>query len=239
LAGVVATLSYGVFEGVAAVSQPEDPQELASRHAQRLGGRMLRVLGVELDVLGEIPPRAPGRGRLVIANHRAATDIGVMLSLFGGALVARGDMAHWPLIGLMAARTGTIFVDRGDRRSGAKAIRAMRRRLKSGQTLSLFPEGATFVGDEVQTFQPGSFVAARGLDVEVIPVGIAVPHGLEYVGVSFGAHVARVAAQRHTPVTAVVGEPMNVELGAREQAERCREAVAELVVRARRHQATR
>jgi len=233
---VVATGSYAFFELVAALAPHADPQELASRHAQRLGRRMLRVLGVDLSVVGEIPDRVPGRGRLVVANHRAATDIGVMLALFGGALVARADMANWPLVGLMASRTGTIFVDRADRRSGARAIRIMRRRLAAGGTLGIFPEGGTFTGDEVRPFQPGAFVAARGLDVEVIPVGVAVPLGLEYVGISFGEHISRVAARTRTPVTVVVGEPMRVEVRARDQAELCRSRVAELVREARSRQ---
>jgi len=232
-AGLVASASYGVFEAIAALTPGVDRNELGGVHAQRLGGRILRVLGVELDLGGQVPPRVAGRGQVVEENHRAATDIGVLLTLFGGALVARGDMATWPLVGLMAARTGTIFVDREDKRSGARAVRVMRRRLAQGATLAIFPEGTTFLGDEVRSFQPGAFVAARGLDVDIVPVGIALPRGLEYVGTTFGAHVSRIAAREKTLVTAVVGEALRPAQGARELAEACRAQVESLVVRAR------
>jgi len=231
---VVASASYGLFEGVLALSPHADRNELGGVHAQRLGGRMLQVLGVELALIGEVLAKRPGRGRLVVANHRAATDIGVLLTLFGGALVARGDMARWPMVGLMAARTGTIFVDRGDKGSGVRAIRAMRRRLAAGGTLAVFPEGTTFLGDEVRSFQPGAFLAARGLDVDIVPLGIAVPRGLEYVGTSFGAHVSEIAARERTLVVAAVGEALKPERSVRELAETCRSRVQELVARARR-----
>ena len=129
-------------------------------------------VGVELDA-------APGaletgvRPRLVVANHRSTLDILVLLDLFGGHLLARGDMAEWPAIGVMAKRAGTLFVDRADPASGAAAVQRMRERLRRGATVSVFPEGTTFEGDEVREFQAGAFVAIARERGEVIPVGIA------------------------------------------------------------------
>src|SRR3954447_22844907 len=115
---------------------------------------LLRVLHVEAQI--DAAPGSlvrNGTPRLVVANHRSTLDILLMLDMFGGNLLARGDMAEWPAIGIMARRAGTLFVRRGDPASGAAAVQRMRERLRRGVTISVFPEGTTFAGDEVREFQ--------------------------------------------------------------------------------------
>jgi 1-acyl-sn-glycerol-3-phosphate acyltransferase len=135
---------------------------------------LLRVL--EVDVAIDAVPGALERStapRLVVANHRSTLDILLLLHLFGGNLLARGDMAGWPAIGTMARRAGTLFVDRSDPSSGAGAVQRIRERLRGGVTISVFPEGTTFEGDHVREFQGGAFVAIAREHGEVLPVGIA------------------------------------------------------------------
>jgi 1-acyl-sn-glycerol-3-phosphate acyltransferase len=135
---------------------------------------LLRVL--EVDVAIDAVPGALERSaapRLVVANHRSTLDILLMLHLFGGNLLARGDMADWPAIGTMARRAGTLFVDRSDPTSGAAAVQRIRAKLRGGVTISVFPEGTTFEGDQVREFQGGAFVAIAREHGEVLPVGIA------------------------------------------------------------------
>src|SRR5262249_4193915 len=93
------------------------------------------------------PPADGARPRLVVSNHRGVLDIPIMLHLFGGHLLSRGDMADWPLIGTMARHAGTLFVDREDPSSGAKAVFTIREKLRQGRSITVFPEGTTFPGD--------------------------------------------------------------------------------------------
>jgi 1-acyl-sn-glycerol-3-phosphate acyltransferase len=185
-----------------------DPAALERRKAElrhSVSGRILRAFGVELRTSGQLPP--PTRARLVVANHRAALDIGILLHQVGGSFLSRADLEDWPVVGRLAREADTIFVDRDDRGSGARAIRAMRRHLKAGGSVMIFPEGATFEGDEVRPFKAGAFIAARGLDVEIVPVGLAYPPGAEYVDVSFVEHVEAIARRRRTPVGVALGTP--------------------------------
>src|SRR3954447_14758838 len=74
---------------------------------------MQRSLAVDLVLEPESPlPRdvPSGRPRLVVVNHRSTLDIPIVLELFGGHLLARGDMATWPVVGTMAKHAGTLFV---------------------------------------------------------------------------------------------------------------------------------
>src|SRR5262245_5132340 len=134
---------------------------------------VLRLLHVDLQVHRSPAASENSTPRLVVANHRSTVDILLMLHLFGGHLLARGDMAHWPAIGVMARRAGTLFVDREDPSSGAAAVQSMRDRLRRGITVCVFPEGTTFPGDDVREFQAGAFIAVAREKGFVTPVGFA------------------------------------------------------------------
>jgi len=196
---------------------------------------LLRLFDVKSIVNGEPGIRGVGRGRgrVVVSNHRSIIDIGVMLELFGGAVLSRGDLEHWPIIGPSAKAAGTIFVDRSSKSSGASAIRQMVERLDAQDTICLFPEGTTYEDDEVHPFKLGAFVAAKRGKVPVIPVGLVYPldSGAAFGGETFRQHLGRLAESKGTRVWVEIGEPM--ELGENEDArdftERCRQEVIKLV----------
>jgi 1-acyl-sn-glycerol-3-phosphate acyltransferase len=199
-------------------------------------GTLLRVFGV--GVLSRGPAPIHGRGHLVVANHRSAADILVLLRAFGGHMVSRADLARWPLVGPAARAVGTVFVDRTDAVSGATAVRAIRSRLAQGSTVIVFPEGTTFLGDDVRPFQAGTFVAALHSGADIIPAGLAYAtgSGAAFFKESFPAHLQRMAAADPSSVALCMGSP--IAIGESVRAARLRdEAHAEvqrLVLEARR-----
>ena len=68
------------------------------------------------------------------ALGRHARRVGVQYDFHAGALLSRGDLEHWPLLGLAAQKAQTIFVDRDSPKSGLQAIRAIRENLQRGRT---------------------------------------------------------------------------------------------------------
>lgn len=204
---------------------------LLARYRDRFTNGVLRLFGTELVIQGSIEVSS---GALVVANHQSALDIGVMLALSRGVLVSRHDVADWPLLGRLAKHGNTIFVDREDRRSGAAAIREIRRRIKEGHVVVVFPEGGTFPGDSVHEFHPGTFAAVGSLGVPIIPVGLAYSPAVHYGRESFTEHMSKVAARRKTHIAVRFGEPMADEPDARAMARAAREEVERLVLEARR-----
>lgn len=199
-------------------------------------GALLRLFGLRVYAT-TVPPVAAGRGRLIVANHRSTADILVLLRAFGGQMVSRADVAHWPLVGIAARSVGTLFVDRTDAASGAAAVRMIRGLLARPSTVIVFPEGTTFSGDEVRPFRGGAFVAALRAGAEIVPVGLAYQtgSGASFVNESFGAHLWRMAAADPSRVAMRVGEPI---VGAQEDSagslrDRAREEVTRLVQAAR------
>src|SRR3984957_15786910 len=130
---------------------------------------LLSIFGVRVIVRRAMS--AGTRGRLVVANHRSAADIPVLLREFGGRMVSRADLAHWALVGPGAPAVETVFVARADPASGAAALRAIRSHLAEGATITVFPEGTTFHDDDVRPFQVGPFAAALRAQADVVAGG--------------------------------------------------------------------
>ena len=212
---------------------------LRDRWTRRWADGLMRIFGVDLVVLGDAGHATQKRGRLVVSNHRGVVDVMILLRSFGGFMVSRADLSGWPLVGAAARSTGTIFVDRKSRSSGAHTIRAIRAQLALGHTVNVFPEGTTYAGDEVRPFHAGAFLAATNQDVDLIPVGIAYSRNSQaaFVEETFPQHLARMSVADRSTVVMAVGAPIagKSERKAAALSERAREAVAEQVARARAH----
>jgi 1-acyl-sn-glycerol-3-phosphate acyltransferase len=236
--GLRRTVRAGGFAAITGAMLPPFVARLSlAREEERTGvrdrwvRRWCNALLALFAVTPEVGPAigAPGRGRLVVANHRSTIDVAVLLRTFGGRMVSRADLSGWPIVGAAATSVGTIFVDRGSAMSGAKTIRAIRDALQAGDTVCLFPEGTTFEGDEVHPFHAGAFISALRTDAEIVPVGIAYPRdsGAAFVGESFLKHLERMAGASPSRVVVRIGQPFRVPERAR-AADLCKRAHAEV-----------
>ena len=223
-------------------------QQVFDAYVHRWAGGILQRAGCSLAVTTLTDPRrcalirprqwqqaleASQRPRLIVANHRSSLDIPILLRCFGGSVLSKSEVQSWPVIGRAALGARTIFADRNDPRSGFKAIRAMRSVLGQARPLCVFPEGTTHEGDEVRAFLPGCFAALRGLDAEIIPVGLAYPEGTEFIEDSFVGHARKLGLRPNTPIGISVG-PAMLNLGDPQAcANAVRNAVQDQVHRAR------
>jgi 1-acyl-sn-glycerol-3-phosphate acyltransferase len=123
-----------------------------SRWCCRLAGLLVRVSGEQ----------EPGASTLFVVNHVSYLDIPVLSQHIKAVFVAKSAVARWPLFGIIARVTGTIFVDRSLSEASRKrdSIRSM---LREGESVLLFPEGTSTDGTSVAPFRPALLdVAAAG-----------------------------------------------------------------------------
>ncbi len=208
--GGVTAAMLPAFLAQQAIAPPARRDLLRDRYVGAWASALLGVFGVRVLARGALP--VPGRGHLVVSNHRSTADILVLLRAFGGRMVSRSDLAHWPLVGPAARAVGTVFVDRSDAVSGAAAVRSIRSHLAQGATVIVFPEGTTFPGDEVRPFLAGAFVAALHSGADIVPAGLAYEtgSGAAFVNESFPAHLARMAAAAPSRVAMCLGAPIAI-----------------------------
>ncbi len=132
--------------------------------------KLCRILALEIQTQGEINPRAT----LFVANHVSWLDIPGLASVLSAVFVAKQEVAHWPLFGGMAARSGTLFLRRGE--AGALTADRMTWSLMQKNSVIIFPEGSSSSGETVQQFHARLFQAAIRARCEVQAVAIRYPH---------------------------------------------------------------
>ncbi|GAA4539671.1 lysophospholipid acyltransferase family protein [Pseudonocardia xishanensis] len=129
---------------------------------------VLRAAGVRLRVEGRLGSRG-----LVVANHLSWIDVVALGAVAPVRMIAKAEVAGWPVIGALAARTGALFVDRA-RISGLPAVVAdTAAALRAGDLVGVFPEGTTWCGSASGPFRRAPFQAAIDAQVPVQPVRLA------------------------------------------------------------------
>ncbi|WP_196073099.1 lysophospholipid acyltransferase family protein [Nakamurella alba] len=137
--------------------------------ARTRGSRwVLRALGVRREVTG-----APRSGpSLVVGNHLSFLDI---LALSAGApmlMVAKSEVAGWPVIGWAARSSGSIFLRRDSLHDLPRTVDDITAALRSGHRVQVFPEGTTRCGTALDPFRRAAFQAAIDAAVVVSPVTV-------------------------------------------------------------------
>lgn len=129
--------------------------------------RLLHILGVEVTYRGEIP-RPPA---LLVSNHISWLDIPVLASQTQTSFLSKDEIRRWPIIGWLAAGSGTLFIRRGAGDAGSIA-KQLADHLSDDGLLTLFPEGTTTDGNEVRPFFPRLFAAGIDSGAPVVPVAL-------------------------------------------------------------------
>ncbi|MCW5772241.1 MAG: 1-acyl-sn-glycerol-3-phosphate acyltransferase, partial [Rhodospirillaceae bacterium] len=132
-----------------------------------------RLIDARIVVKGE---QCKEGGVLFVSNHASYADISIIGSLIRGSFVAKAEVAKWPLFGICAKLSRTVFVDRRARFAREQA-EGMKRRFQNGERLIMFAEGTTSDGNRVLPFRSSLFATAEievdGRPVKVQPVSIA------------------------------------------------------------------
>lgn len=135
---------------------------------------LLKAAGVRLRVEGTLATSG-----LVVANHLSWVDVVALGAVAPVRMIAKAEVAHWPLIGAIAARTGALFVDRA-RISGLPAVVADTAAvLREGALVGVFPEGTTWCGSASGPFRRAPFQAAldAGAPVRPVRITLSLPDG--------------------------------------------------------------
>jgi 1-acyl-sn-glycerol-3-phosphate acyltransferase len=194
----------------------------------------LRCFGVRVKRVGE-PLHDPV---MFVANHGSWMDINVVHAIRPAGFVAKAEIGHWPLVGWMARRGGTIFHQRGSTDSLAQVMAVMSERLRAGCSIAAFPEGGTAPAGTLKVFHARILQAALDAAAPVQPIalrylhnGVPAPEVLFTRGESFLHNVGRVLATRSLTAEVHFLEPVvfSPEGGRRRMAETARAEIAQVL----------
>lgn len=117
-------------------------QGLASRITLGWHRTVARVIGIRIQVSG----RPCDQAALYAANHISWFDITALGAQLPLRFLSKAEVRTWPLLGWLASRAGTLYIERGNHQASAAANARMREALLSGENVCLFPEGTTTDG---------------------------------------------------------------------------------------------
>ncbi|MCB5180316.1 1-acyl-sn-glycerol-3-phosphate acyltransferase [Streptomyces sp. SMC 277] len=167
LAAVAALVLLGVAGAPPVRLLPQRPRRAVVRAWCRA---LVRAFGVRTTVHGS---PGPDGGRLIVANHVSWLDVPLVAAAVPSRMLAKGEIGRWPVLGRLAARAGTLFVDRDRIRALPAVVGALAAALRAGDRVTVFPEGSTWCGRGQGLFRRAAFQAALDAGVPVQPVHLA------------------------------------------------------------------
>ena len=114
-----------------------------------------------------------GKSYMIIANHTSMIDIMLMLVVIKSnpfVFVGKKELAKLPLFGFFYKRT-CILVDRSSAKSRQAVFLRAQRRLQSGLSICIFPEGLVPEEHiELADFKDGAFRLAINHKIPIVPI---------------------------------------------------------------------
>jgi len=189
-------------------------------------GLVCRILGVRITTVGHRADLAP---LLIVSNHVSWLDISVITAVAPVVFVAKGEVATWPIFGLLARLQRSVFVDRTRRHKTQDVNSEIAQRLADGDAVLLFGEGTSSDGNRVLAFRTALIGSARDAIVEaeqvkqvwIQPLSVAytamlgLPLGRQsrsrvawYGGTSLLPHLRQLVARGAIDVVVSWGDPV-------------------------------
>jgi 1-acyl-sn-glycerol-3-phosphate acyltransferase len=162
-----------------------------------------RILALECVVRGEAPAPA-AQGIMFVANHVSWLDIYVLNAVCTVRFISKAEVRSWPIVGWLASKTGTLFIERARRRDTARINSEVAQALRDGDNVAFFPEGTTTDGTHLRPFHTSLLQSAIDADVPVCPVALryvlgngGVDQAPAYVDqMSFGESLRRILGRK-------------------------------------------
>lgn len=180
--------------------------------------RVLSILRIELVVKGAVP-RIGERGVLFVANHVSWVDIYVLDAVCPVRFVSKAEVRSWPIIGWLAVKVGTFFIERTRRHDTGRINRALHDALDRGDCIAVFPEGTTSNGSLLRPFHASLLQAAVNSNARLWPAAIRYRNpdgGLNIAPayadkMSFAQSLFRILAEPRVIAEVAYLEPLQVE----------------------------
>jgi 1-acyl-sn-glycerol-3-phosphate acyltransferase len=172
--GVTVLVIVPLVAIVRLVTAPFDP----GRYHAGLLFRKIAVIHQKLNPLWKfsVTGEVPTDGRLpyvVVANHESFVDILLISHLpFEMKWMSKSEFFKIPFLGWAMRLAGDIRLERGDRKSGAKALLDCRDRLNQHVSVMIFPEGTRSQTGELGEFKDGAFKIAIQAGAPILPLAV-------------------------------------------------------------------
>ena len=147
--------------------------EIKAQVFPRYWGRMLcRLAGVRVKVTG-MEQLDPNQTYIFAGNHCSQYDIFAFQGYFPHDFrwIAKKELFRIPLFGQAMHRVGYIPIDRSHGRQALKSLDEAAKRIASGSSVLIFPEGTRSDDGMLHEFKTGAVMLAIKAGVPIVPLG--------------------------------------------------------------------
>ena len=128
-----------------------------------------RILGLKIQLSGT----SSLHSSMLVSNHISWLDIVAIAASSPVTFVSKADLKSWPIVGLLAKSSGTVFIKRGSLFSMHQTMTQLVDIMNKDRSIIFFPEGTTTTGESVKRFNSGLFETAYKSNSPVQPVAIS------------------------------------------------------------------
>lgn len=144
-----------------------------TKRAFALRRHWLRHIGNPvLNIKSTIEGGPVGEPAIYVCNHRSFADPIVLCRELDAFVIAKAEVANYPIISWGAEKTGVLYVKRDNKDSRNAVREKMIETLRSGHNVLVYPEGTIGLHTHTLAFKPGTFLEAAEKGIPVVPVAI-------------------------------------------------------------------
>jgi 1-acyl-sn-glycerol-3-phosphate acyltransferase len=109
---------------------------------------------------------------LYVCNHRSFIDPVVVCHFIDALVIAKAEVANYPIINKGAEATGVIWVKRDNQQSRNEVRDAIVEFISNGHNILVFPEGTVGTSKTTLPFKAGTFHEAAEHGFPVVPIAL-------------------------------------------------------------------
>ncbi len=141
----------------------------------RFWGRSILIVSrIKVSVTG-LSNIDRSKSYIYMSNHQSNFDIPVLLGHLKVQFrwLAKMELFKIPIFGHAMRKAGYISIDRNKRESAFESLKNAARKIKSGVSVLIFPEGTRSRDGKIRPFKKGGFVLAIDSGAPIVPIVIS------------------------------------------------------------------
>jgi 1-acyl-sn-glycerol-3-phosphate acyltransferase len=149
------------------------PQKTTFKVVRFLFCVLIRLMGIKLVVKGQ-EHIDPSQAYLIMGNHQSLFDLFVVPAAIPLCFVGVEAAYHFslPVWGYLIRRWGCIPIERNNFKKAVLSLETAKKRLLSGMSIGILPEGHRTLTGKMTEFKKGPFYLAKAANADILPFGI-------------------------------------------------------------------
>lgn len=151
-------------------------REKGDKRLRHWSAKLLKIVNLKYTVVGEATHIfKPHQRYIIVSNHQSYFDIPLIFSAFNDCSLrmwAKKELFHIPVLGKAMEIGEFIAIDRSKRGKAAHILEETKKKMDSGITIWIAPEGTCSKTGALLPLKKGGFLLAIQMGAILLPVGI-------------------------------------------------------------------